>query len=76
VLTYSKPRLIGSVSSDSGSIALVDPCHLGVSDSGSVCLPDLNLYTEVDTETGDGEFTVYEQRDRRGRLRRIVIELE
>jgi hypothetical protein len=30
----------------------------------------------VDTEIGDGEFCVYAQRDRQGRLRRIVIELE
>jgi len=47
-----------------------------VSESGSVRLPAWNLYTQVDTEMGDGEFTVYEERDRRGRLRRIVIELE
>lgn len=76
MLTLTKPKLIGCVSSDSGSIALVDPCHLGVSESGSVSLPAWNLYTQVDTEVGDGEFTVYEERDRRGRLRRIVIELE
>ena len=76
MLTLSKPKLIGCVSSDSGSIAVVDPCHLGVSETGSVCLPPWNLYTNVDTEIGDGEFTVYEQRDKKGRLRRIVIELE
>ena len=28
------------------------------------------------TEIGDGEFAVYEQRDRRGRLKRIVIEID
>jgi hypothetical protein len=76
VVTLTKPKLIGCVSSDSGSIALVDPCHLSVSGTGSVRLPAWNLYTSVDTEVGDGEFTVYEQRDRKGRLRRIVIELE
>jgi hypothetical protein len=28
------------------------------------------------TEIGDGEFAVYEERDRRGKLRRIVIEID
>jgi hypothetical protein len=75
VVTLTKPKLIGCVSSDSGSIAVVDPCHLEASE-GSVRLPAWNLYTNVDTEIGDGEFCVYAQRDRQGRLRRIVIELE
>ena len=75
MITLSKPKLIGCVSSDSGSIAVVDPCHLEAS-GGSVHLPAWNLCTTVDTEIGDGEFRVYAQRDRKGRLRRIVIELE
>jgi hypothetical protein len=53
----------------------MDPCHLKAS-GDSVRLPAWNLYTNVDTEIGDGEFCVYAQRDRQGRLRRIVIELE
>lgn len=39
-------------------------------------MPRLSLYTAVNTELGDGEFSVHEQRDSRGRLRRIVIEIE
>ena len=39
-------------------------------------MPPWNLFTSVNTEIGDGEFTVHEQRDSKGRLRRIVIELE
>lgn len=76
MVTLSRPKLIGCVSSDSGSIAVMDPCHIEVSEGGAVRLPRWNLCTTVDTELGDGEFTVYEQRDRRGKLRRIVIELD
>lgn len=75
MVTLTRPKFIGSVSSDSGQIAFVDPSHLQAAE-GSVCLPAWNLYTSVDTEIGDGEFGVYAQRDRQGRLRRIVIELE
>lgn len=70
------PKLIGCISCDSGQIAVVDPSYLGVSEAGSVRLPSWNLYTRFNTEVGDGEFTVYEQRDTKGRLRRVVIELE
>jgi hypothetical protein len=76
VALLSKPKLIGCVSSDSGSLSVLDPAHLKVSEAGSVCLPKWNMYTSFETEIGDGEFTVYEQRDVKGRLRRIVIELE
>jgi len=75
VVTLTRPKFIGSVSSDSGQIAVVDPSHLEASE-GAVRLPAWNLYTSVNTEIGDGEFAVYAQRDRQGRLRRIVIELE
>ena len=74
--TLTKPKIIGCVSSDSGELAVVDPCHLQVSESGSVCFPRWNLYTTFSTELGDNEFAVYEQRDLRGKLRRIVIEIE
>jgi len=76
VVTLTKPKLIGCVSSDSGSLSVLDPSHLSVSDSGEVRLPAWNLHTNFSTELGDGEFTVYEQRDRRGRLRRVVIEID
>lgn len=75
MVTLTRPKFIGSVSSDSGQIAVIDPSHLEASE-GSVRLPAWNLYTSVNTEIGDGEFSVYAQRDRQGRLRRIVIELE
>jgi hypothetical protein len=76
VPTLSKPKHIGHVCSDSGVLCIVDPCHIEVSKGGSVRFPRVNLYTAVDTELGDGEFTVHEQRDSRGRLRRIVIEID
>jgi hypothetical protein len=72
----SKPKIIGTVSCDSGSIAVVDPTYLQASKENSVQLPQWNLFTSFDTEVGDGEFVVYSQRDGRGRLRRIIIELE
>jgi len=75
VVTLTRPKFIGSVSSDSGQIAVVDPSHLEAAE-GSVLLPAWDLYTSVDTEIGDGEFAVYTQRDQKGRLRRIVIELD
>lgn len=75
MITLTKPKFIGCVASDSGQIAVVDPSHLEATD-GTVRLPAWNLYTAVNTEIGDGEFAIYAQRDRKGRLRRIVIELE
>lgn len=74
--TLTKTRFIGCVSCDSGTIAVMDPSYLEVTKSGSVCLPGWNLYTSFNTEVGDGEFTVHEQRDGCGKLRRIIIELE
>ena len=71
-----KPKIIGTVACNSGSIALVDPSHLEVSPTDTVQLPAWNLFTSVDTEIGDGEFVVYAQRDGLGRLRRVIIEIE
>lgn len=71
-----KPKIIGTVSCDSGSIAVVDPTYLQTQEETPVQLPQWNLFTSFDTEVGDGEFIVYSQRDGRGRLRRIIIELE
>ena len=72
----SKPKIIGTVSCDSGTIAIADPSYLEVSDHATVCLPQWNLFTSVNTEVGDGEFVVYAQRDTLGRLRRVIIEIE
>lgn len=74
--TLTKPKLIGCVYCDSGTLAVVDPCLLESSQAGGISMPDWNLFTCFNTEIGDGEFTVHEQRDLRGRLRRIVIEFE
>ena len=71
-----KPKIIGTVACDSGSIALVDPSYLKVSDTDTVRLPDWNLFTSINTEMGDGEFVVYAQRDSLGQLRRVIIEIE
>jgi hypothetical protein len=76
VLSLTKPKLIGSVCSDSGSLSVLDPCHLNSSETGKVRLPRCNLYTSFDTEVGDGEFQVYEVRDKKGKLKCIVINLE
>lgn len=76
MVTLNKPQLIGCVSSDSGHLALLDPSHIEVSESGAVRLPRWNLYTSFDTDIGDGEFSVYEQRDRRGKLKRIIVEID
>jgi hypothetical protein len=76
VATLTKPKLIGCVSSDSGRLSVLDTSHLQVSESGKVSLPSWDLYTSFSTEVGDGEFTVYEQRDTKGKLCRILIELE
>lgn len=75
MVTLKRSKLIGTVSCDSGKLHVLDISHLEATE-GSVRLPAWNLYTSVDTEIGDGEFGVYAQRDRQGRLRRIVIELE
>ena len=72
----SKPKIIGTVACDSGSIAVVDPAYLQTSNQSPVELPQWNLFTSFNTEIGDGEFAVYGQRDSLGRLRRIIIELE
>lgn len=74
VVKIAKSKLIGVVGCDSGRIAVVDPVHLEATE-GSVRLPAWNLHTSFDTEIGDGEFTVYEERDRYGRLKRVIIEL-
>ena len=77
VFSLAKPKLIGSVCSDSGSLSVVDPTHIGVSETGKIRFPAaVGLGTVFETEVGDGEFQVYELRDRTGRLRRIVIDLE
>jgi len=75
VVKIAKSKLIGVVGCDSGKICIADPSHLQAS-QGSVKLPAWNLHTSFDTEIGDGEFTVYEERDRHGRLKRVIIDID
>ena len=76
MLSLTKPKLIGSVCSDSGSLSIVDPTYITVSRSNKVNFPKCHLFTSFDTEIGDGEFPVYEMRDKQGRLKCIVIDIE
>lgn len=71
----SKPKIIGTVSCDSGTIAITDPAYLQVSKEDTVRMPEWNLFTSFNTEVGDGEFVVYAQRDSLGNLRRVIIEI-
>lgn len=75
VATLTKSKLIGVVACDSGHLCVVDPAHLEAH-QGAVKLPAWNLHTSFDTGIGDGEFAVYEERDKRGRLRRVIIEFD
>ena len=71
-----KMKLIGKVIIDSGIISVLDHTHLNVNESGRINLPSYNLYTAIDTEIGDGEFKVYEKRDRKGKLKKIIIDID
>lgn len=75
VATLIQSKLIGVVACDSGQICIADPSHIQAH-QGAVRLPAWNLHTSFDTGIGDGEFSVYEERDKRGRLKRVIIELD
>ena len=62
-------KLIGRVTIDSGVISVLDHTHLHVNECGRVSLPKYNLYTAIDTEIGDGEFKIYEDRDKKNKLK-------
>ncbi len=74
--TKPQAKLIGKVSTDSGELSVLDPSHLEASHTGDVKLPQYDLFTSFETEVGDGEFEIYELRDRAGKLRRIVITID
>jgi|TARA_R100001082_G_C4344438_1_gene151642 hypothetical protein len=76
VSTKPQAKLIGRVSTDSGELYVLDPSHLEASTTGAVKFPAFNLFTSFETEVGDGEFEIYELRDRTGKLKRIVITIE
>ena len=74
--TKPQAKLIGKVSTDSGELSVLDPSHLEASHTGDVKLPQYDLFNSFETEVGDGEFEIYELRDRAGKLRRIVITID
>ena len=76
VSTVFKPKFIGSVAVDSGVISVIDRSHIKVDKAGSINLPSYNLYTEINTEVGDGEYKIYECRDDKGGLRKIIIDIQ
>ena len=76
VYSLSKPKCIGKVAVDSGVISVIDQSHIKVDKAGSINLPSYNLYTEINTEVGDGEYKIYECRDQQGGLRKIIIDIQ
>ena len=76
VSTVFKPKFIGSVAVDSGVISVIDRSHIKVDKTCSINLPSYNLYTEINTEVGDGEYKIYECRDDKGGLRKIIIDIQ
>ena len=71
-----KTKHVGNVAVDSGIISVLDHTHIGVSSSGDIDLPRYNLYAAIETEVGDGEYEVYEIRDQKGRLKKIIIDID
>ena len=74
--TVLKPKCIGRVAVDSGVISVVDATHIKVNRAGEINLPSYNLYTAINTEIGDGEYKIYECRDDKGGLRKIIIDIQ
>ena len=74
--TVLKPKCIGRVAVDSGIISVVDTTHIKVNKAGEINLPSYNLYTAINTEIGDGEYKIYECRDDKGGLRKIIIDIQ
>ena len=71
-----RPKCIGRVAVDSGVISVLDTTHIKVDKGGSLNLPSYNLYTEINIEVGDGEYKVYECRDEKGGLSKIIIDIQ
>ena len=74
--TVLQPKCIGRVAVDSGVISVVDATHIKVNKAGEINLPSYNLYTAINTEIGDGEYKIYECRDDKGGLRKIIIDIQ
>ena len=63
------------VSCDSGNLVIVDPCYLKNSKNID-SLIDRGFATNINTEIGDGEFSIEKKRDRQGRLKQIIINID
>ena len=63
-----------TVSCDSGNLVIVDPCYLKNSKNID-SLIDRGFATNINTEIGDGEFSIEKKRDRQGRLKQIIINI-
>ena len=64
-----------TVSCDSGNLVIVDPCY--VKDQENInSIIDCGLATCINTEIGDGEFSIEKKRDRQGRLKQIIINID
>ena len=64
-----------TVSCDSGNLIIVDPCYLKNSKNID-SLIDRGFATNINTEIGDGEFSIEKKRDRQGRLKQIIINID
>ena len=64
-----------TVSCDSGNLVIVDPCYLKNSKNID-SLIDRGFATNINTEIGDGEFSIEKKRDRQGRLKQILINID
>jgi len=58
-----------TVSCDSGNLVIVDPCYLKNSKNID-SLIDRGFATNINTEIGDGEFSIEKKRDRQEDLNR------
>jgi len=64
-----------TVSCDSGNLVIVDPCYLKNSKNID-SLIDRGFATNINTEIGDGEFSIEKKRDLQGRLKQIIINID
>ena len=63
------------ISCDSGNLVIIDPCYIKNSDI-VISLIDRGFATNINTEIGDGEFSIEKKRDRQGRLKQIIINID
>ena len=64
-----------TVSCDSGNLVIVDPCYLKNSKNID-SLIDRGFATNINSEIGDGEFSIEKKRDLQGRLKQIIINID